>query len=204
MEANSTGFLVATTNSHGGNLFLNYLKYIWRKLFSFQSKQKHHVHPRRHSPPKQAKKTLKPPTSYLVPNPKFHHQATEKSSANSSVTVTVVELDAHSTLNPVYEYSEEINTKAERDFKERGQHLQEVCERSNIVGKYSPNAWEFFISPGHGLAWCNVFKAASTTWMYYFNILGEKVNLTWFEMLNFSLHQLATTRNIFNEQSQRL
>lgn len=122
--------------------------------------------------------TRKPPTSYLVANPKFHHQTTEKSSANTSATVAVELEYAHqssTTLNPVYEYSEEINAQAERDFNERRQHLWEVCERSKIVGKFSPNAWEFFLSPGHGLAWCNVFKAASTTWMYYFNILGELV-----------------------------
>jgi chondroitin 4-sulfotransferase 11 len=41
-----------------------------------------------------------------------------------------------------------------------------------MANKLSPNAWEFFISPGHGIAWCNVFKAASTTWMYYMNILA--------------------------------
>lgn len=137
-----------------------------------QLKQKHHVvhpPPTRHKPPKKHHHaSLKPAKSYLVPNPKFHH-ATEKS---SNVTV---ELEARptTTVNPVYEYSEEINAKAERDFNERRMHLWEVCERSRIVGKFSPNAWEFFISPGHGLAWCNVFKAASTTWMYYFNLLGE-------------------------------
>jgi chondroitin 4-sulfotransferase 11 len=114
---------------------------------------------------------LKPASSYLVPNPKYHHA---KSSANSSVT-PALDSEAHqtSTVNSVYEYSEEINAQAEHDFSERRRHLWEVCERSKVIGKFSPNAWEFFISPGHGLAWCNVFKAASTTWMYYFNILGE-------------------------------
>lgn len=76
----------------------------------------------------------------------------------------------------MYEYSEEINEKAERDFTERRQHLWEVCDKSKILGKFTPNAWEFFISPGHGLAWCNVFKAASSTWMYYFNLLGKLNN----------------------------
>lgn len=117
--------------------------------------------------------TLKPPTSYLVPNPKFHDQATEKSSENLTTTV-YLDIHASSTLNPVYEYSEEINNRAEKAFNERRQHLWEVCEKSKVLGKFAPNAWEFFISPGHGLAWCNVFKAASSTWMYYFNILGKK------------------------------
>ncbi|EDS25795.1 chondroitin 4-sulfotransferase [Culex quinquefasciatus] len=78
----------------------------------------------------------------------------------------------HSTLNPVYEYSEEMNAAAEADFTERRAMLWNVCADHRIIGKFAPNAWEFFISPGHGLAWCNIFKAASSTWMYYFNILG--------------------------------
>ncbi|XP_050100964.1 carbohydrate sulfotransferase 11-like [Anopheles aquasalis] len=78
----------------------------------------------------------------------------------------------HSTLNPVYEYSDELNAAAETDFNERRMMLWNVCAEHRIIGKYPPNAWEFFISPGHGIAWCNIFKAASSTWMYYFNILG--------------------------------
>ncbi|XP_052868370.1 carbohydrate sulfotransferase 11-like [Anopheles cruzii] len=77
-----------------------------------------------------------------------------------------------STLNPVYEYSDEMNAAAETDFNERRMMLWNVCAEHRIIGKYPPNAWEFFISPGHGIAWCNIFKAASSTWMYYFNILG--------------------------------
>lgn len=77
-----------------------------------------------------------------------------------------------SSVNPIYEYSEEINAEAEQEFEDRRQHLWDVCEREQIIDKFPPNAWEFFLSPGHGLAWCNVFKAASSTWMYYFNILG--------------------------------
>lgn len=173
-------------NSHGANFFSwkswKSSERIWMEFFSIsQLKQKHP--PPSHPKPKhlikvlrQASiKTLKPADSYLVPNPKFH-LTTEKSSGNNSATPADA-LDPHqhqsSTLNPVYEYSEEINAQAEKDFNERRQHLWEVCERSKIIGKFTPNAWEFFISPGHGLAWCNVFKAASTTWMYYFNILGE-------------------------------
>lgn len=143
-------------------------------MFSLQSKQKHHyVHSRSNSRLKQkTRATLKPAESYLIPNPKFH-PTTEKSSANDSTTNAESQSHQPVTLNPVYEYSEEINAQAERDFNERRQHLWEVCEKSKILGKFSPNAWEFFISPGHGLTWCNVFKAASSTWMYYFNILGE-------------------------------
>ncbi|XP_075153966.1 carbohydrate sulfotransferase 11 [Haematobia irritans] len=77
-----------------------------------------------------------------------------------------------STLNPVYEYSEEIHSATENDLKQRRQHLHQICEKYNLYSFYPPMPKEFFISPGHNLVWCNVFKAASSTWMYYFNILG--------------------------------
>lgn len=119
------------------------------------------------------KHTLKSPSSYLIPDPKFHKLPSKQQESLNNVVITATPSTESATLNSIYEYSEEINAKAERDFNERRQHLWEVCERNKITGKLTPNAWEFFISPGHGLTWCNVFKAASSTWMYYFNILGE-------------------------------
>lgn len=77
------------------------------------------------------------------------------------------------TVNPIYEYSEEKVAIAESDFQRRRNHLWKMCAKYEFIDRYPPNAWEFFISPGHGIAWCNVFKAASSTWMYYFNILGK-------------------------------
>lgn len=77
------------------------------------------------------------------------------------------------TVNPIYEYSEELNAATEYEFQQRKNHLMQMCTKYEFNGRYPPNAWEFFISPGHGIAWCNIFKAASSTWMYYFNILGK-------------------------------
>ncbi|XP_060516826.1 carbohydrate sulfotransferase 11-like isoform X2 [Cylas formicarius] len=59
----------------------------------------------------------------------------------------------------------------------RRKHLKKVCK---ILGLdkpandtlHKPNAWEFLINVKHRLVWCNVFKAASTSWMYNFNILA--------------------------------
>lgn len=95
------------------------------------------------------------------------------SAANGSALAETTATPA-STLNPVYEYSEELHSRTERDLRLRREHLATVCEHYKLQEKYPPNPWEFFISPGHNnLVWCNVFKAASSTWMYYFNILGE-------------------------------
>lgn len=77
------------------------------------------------------------------------------------------------TINPIYEYSEEKVAIAEHDFHRRRDHLWKMCAKYDFIDRYPPNAWEFFISSGHGVAWCNVFKAASSTMMFYFNILGK-------------------------------
>lgn len=99
-------------------------------------------------------------------------QSNNNSTIRSSSSLVKQSPNELITLNPIYEYSEEINSAAEKEFAERRMTLWNTCVEKNIVGKFKPNAWEFFISPGHGLTWCNVFKAASSTWMYYFNILG--------------------------------
>lgn len=37
---------------------------------------------------------------------------------------------------------------------------------------HKANPWEFLINKKYQLVWCNVFKAASTSWMYNFNLLA--------------------------------
>ncbi|KAM7353437.1 carbohydrate sulfotransferase 11 isoform 1-T7 [Cochliomyia hominivorax] len=98
-----------------------------------------------------------------------------------------------STLNPVYEYSEEIHSATEKDLKKRRLHAQEVCRKHNLQSLYPPNPREFFISPGHNLVWCNVFKAASSTWMYYFNILGG-YDIKYLQRTEFQPLELARKR----------
>lgn len=44
-----------------------------------------------------------------------------------------------------------------------------------IIGNdtlHKANPWEFLINKKYHLVWCNVFKAASTSWMYNFNLLA--------------------------------
>lgn len=113
-------------------------------------------------------------TSNVILRKKDHKINHPKLIAHSQSTPSSINTQQQSlsTLNPIYEYSDEANAAAEHDFNERRHNLQDACMKYKLNGKYSVNAWEFFISPGHGLAWCNVFKAASSTWMYYFNILA--------------------------------
>lgn len=68
-------------------------------------------------------------------------------------------------------------TAIEKRIEERLVHMKKTCTYLglNIPGNdslHTPNPWEFLVHNKHRLVWCNVFKAASTSWMYNFNILA--------------------------------
>ncbi|KAL7286136.1 hypothetical protein TKK_0019579 [Trichogramma kaykai] len=67
--------------------------------------------------------------------------------------------------------------ETERRMNERRKFLAERCseeglDRPGNDSLHRPNAWEFLVNREHHLIWCNVFKAASTSWMYNFNLLA--------------------------------
>lgn len=60
----------------------------------------------------------------------------------------------------------------EARFASRHEHLNKKCMEINLNdGNLVPNAREFVINYEYQLVWCNVFKAASTSWIYNFNLL---------------------------------
>ncbi|XP_030383179.1 carbohydrate sulfotransferase 11 [Scaptodrosophila lebanonensis] len=122
----------------------------------------------------QSKQQLKLKRQQMQRQRLLKQQQQQQSSKLKNVTNVLATIVATppTTLNPVYEYSEELHTCTERVLQQRRDHLAAVCERYKLQEQYPPNPWEFFVSPGHNLVWCNVFKAASSTWMYYFNILA--------------------------------
>ncbi|XP_014249508.1 carbohydrate sulfotransferase 11 isoform X2 [Cimex lectularius] len=64
----------------------------------------------------------------------------------------------------------------------RKQKMKEACARygldkSGNDSLHKPNPWEFLINKKYHIVWCNIFKAASTSWMYNFNVLaGYRAN----------------------------
>ncbi|XP_011505455.1 PREDICTED: carbohydrate sulfotransferase 11 [Ceratosolen solmsi marchali] len=67
--------------------------------------------------------------------------------------------------------------EAEMRMSERRKYLSERCSEESLDkpgndSLHRPNAWEFLVNRDHHLIWCNVFKAASTSWMYNFNLLA--------------------------------
>lgn len=72
---------------------------------------------------------------------------------------------------------EATNAETERRLNSRKRFLTEKCseeglERLGNDSLHRPNAWEFLVNREYHLIWCNVFKAASTSWMYNFNLLA--------------------------------
>ncbi|XP_063701867.1 carbohydrate sulfotransferase 11 isoform X2 [Culicoides brevitarsis] len=71
----------------------------------------------------------------------------------------------------------EMEEKIEERMSLRAARLAEKCSYYGLDvhgndSLHKPNAWEFLINHKHHLLWCNVFKAASTSWMYNFNVLA--------------------------------
>ena len=55
--------------------------------------------------------------------------------------------------------------------------MKEACRNEGLDVRghdklHKVNPWEYFINHKYKITWCNVFKSASTSWMYIFNILG--------------------------------
>lgn len=78
---------------------------------------------------------------------------------------------AESSLSP--EEMEMIETR----MQERKERLLRKCHEFGLDVRrndslHRPNPWEFLVNRRYHLIWCNVFKAASTSWMYNFNVLA--------------------------------
>lgn len=65
----------------------------------------------------------------------------------------------------------------EARMAQRNERLAEKCAELglDVHGNdswHQPNPWEFLVNRKYHIIWCNVFKSASTSWMYNFNILA--------------------------------
>lgn len=72
---------------------------------------------------------------------------------------------------------EERLVETEYRLADRRSFLAQKCseeglDRPGNDSLHKPNAWEFLVNRQHHLIWCNIFKAASTSWMYNFNLLA--------------------------------
>uniref|UniRef100_A0A182QLH1 Carbohydrate sulfotransferase n=1 Tax=Anopheles farauti TaxID=69004 RepID=A0A182QLH1_9DIPT len=81
-------------------------------------------------------------------------------------------LKTNGTVNSQYRLDMEY---MKRRMEHRVERLQKKCTEYRLnesKHNYKPKAWEYLIQPEYHLVWCNVFKAASTSWMYNFNLMA--------------------------------
>ena len=62
-------------------------------------------------------------------------------------------------------------------MKERRRVMRSACQEAGLDRKaeddlHRVNPWEYLINREYRLVWCNVFKSASSSWMYIFNVLS--------------------------------
>ncbi|KAL4714995.1 hypothetical protein ACJJTC_003146 [Scirpophaga incertulas] len=56
----------------------------------------------------------------------------------------------------------------------RHDYLGSQCSKLGLDGSgHKANAWEYIVNRQYHVIWCNVFKAASTSWMYNFNLMAN-------------------------------
>lgn len=65
----------------------------------------------------------------------------------------------------------------EEKMEARREQLHETCHKLglDVPGNdslHKPNPWEFLVNRQFKIVWCNVFKVASSSWMYNFNIMA--------------------------------
>ncbi|KAI9586778.1 hypothetical protein GQX74_002625 [Glossina fuscipes] len=75
--------------------------------------------------------------------------------------------------------SESDMLKVEKRMERRRKVLLDKCSELglDVVGTdpwHKPNPWEFLVNKKYHIIWCNVFKAASSSWMFNFNILAAR------------------------------
>ncbi|CAH2089509.1 unnamed protein product [Euphydryas editha] len=56
----------------------------------------------------------------------------------------------------------------------RRNYLRSQCSKLGLDGSgHKAYAWEYLINRQYHVIWCNIFKAASTSWMYNFNLMAN-------------------------------
>ncbi|XP_046970130.1 carbohydrate sulfotransferase 11 isoform X2 [Vanessa cardui] len=56
----------------------------------------------------------------------------------------------------------------------RRDYLRSECSKQSLdSSSHKAYAWEYLINRQYHVIWCNIFKAASTSWMYNFNLMAN-------------------------------
>ena len=63
------------------------------------------------------------------------------------------------------------------EMRERREVMRAACQQEGLDRPgdddlHRINPWEYLINRQYNIVWCNVFKSASSSWMYIFNLLA--------------------------------
>ncbi|KAL1501003.1 hypothetical protein ABEB36_006409 [Hypothenemus hampei] len=100
-----------------------------------------------------------------------HYYARPRIPLNHPIGSELIQLDQH------HRSRNNVSMFVLKRLEQRRTHLRKTCHLLGLdkIGNdtlHTPNSWEYLVDEKHHLIWCNVFKAASTSWMYNFNILA--------------------------------
>ena len=102
-------------------------------------------------------------------------QRAEHSASQNTNNQPNIEVEISQTVSEVSEMSEE--EMFESLMRERREVMRAACHQEGLdkAGEddlHRINPWEYLINKRYNIVWCNVFKSASSSWMYIFNLLA--------------------------------
>ncbi|XP_050707524.1 carbohydrate sulfotransferase 11-like [Eriocheir sinensis] len=105
----------------------------------------------------------------------------------------VDEMEVYSPSNINMEEMEEEMRRRKRRMEERCREIMKEEERKREI-----NSKEFLISKKYKLVWCNIFKSASSTWMYNYLRMGGKSP---HELQNLKTSPVEAARQLYSRPS---
>ena len=102
-------------------------------------------------------------------------QRAEHTASQNTNNQPNIKVEISQTVSEVSEMSEE--EMFESLMRERREVMRAACQQEGLdkAGEddlHRINPWEYLINKRYNIVWCNVFKSASSSWMYIFNLLA--------------------------------
>ncbi|XP_064100663.1 carbohydrate sulfotransferase 11-like [Macrobrachium nipponense] len=122
---------------------------------------------------------------------KINSNQTQLAGGNTTQTLERIEKEIHEEEDAIYGSRPSAPTatketlpgppddaalkKVEDRFRSRKEHLEKACDKFRPVHSspvHHRKTDQFLINRHYGLIWCNIFKAASSSWLWNFNLLA--------------------------------
>ena len=102
-------------------------------------------------------------------------QRAEQSTSQNTNNQPNIKVEISQTVSEVSEMS--VEETFDSLMRERREVMRAACKQEGLdkAGEddlHRINPWEYLINKRYNIVWCNVFKSASSSWMYIFNLLA--------------------------------